>query len=193
MWMDKDGWVHPEDQYEPATLAENNPDDVDWEATRKLRKEQKEKEMGGKNKDDCEKVACGAQQVYISVEGACIPTIAIRPADMKSYPANMVKLEGAVVELSGSRGEKSAWDIAQRISELCRLGNEAESEMGNRNAMCEHLAYAYCILADYVKEFDGDFTMSKETAETLIRGAIDRIVSAGKCFGFKLDNYRTGD
>lgn len=193
MWVDHDGWLHPEDQYEPATLAENNPDDVDWEATRKLRERQEEKEMGGKNRDEGEGVACGTQQVYISVEGACIPNIAIRPADMKSYPANMVKLEGAVVEFSGSRGEKSAWDIAQRISELCRLGNEAESEMGNRNAMCEHLAYAYCILSDYVKEFDGDFTMSKETAETLIRGAMDRIVSAGKCFGFELDKYRTED
>lgn len=191
--MDKDGWIHPEDKCEPATLAENNPNDVDWEATRKLRKEQEAKEMSGKIKDDGEKIACGMQQVYISVEGACLPTIAIRPADVKTHPANMVELKGAIVELSGGRGEKSAWDIAQRVSDLCRLGNEAESEMGNRNAMCEHLAYAYSILVDYVKEFDGDFTMSKETAETLIRGAMDRIVSAGKCFGFELDKYRTED
>ena len=198
MFVDKDGWIHPEDADEPSTLAENNPDDVDWDATNeyrkvqesKYRKEQEKIEMV-KSNDDGEKVACGTQQVYISVEGACLPTIAIRPADVKSHPANMVRLEGAVVELSGSRGEKSAWDIAQRISDLCRLGHEAESEMGNRNSMCEHLAYAYSILVDYVKEFDGDFTISKETSETLIRGAIDRIVSAGKCIGFDLDKYRT--
>ena len=193
MWVDKDGWIHPEDANEPSTFAENNPDDIDWEATNEYRKRQEEIEMAGKNKDDGERVACGTQQVYISVEGACLPTIAIRPADVKSHPANMVKLEGAVVELPGSRGEKSAWDIAQRISDLCRMGNEAESEMGNRNAMCEHLAYAYSILVDYVKGFDGDFTMSKETAETLIRGAMDRIVCAGKCIGFELDKYRTED
>ena len=187
MWMDKDGWIHPEDKCEPATLAENNPDDVDWGATRKLRKEQEAKEMGGKNKDDGEKVACGTQQVYISIEGACLPTIAIRPVDTESYPANLVKLEGVVVELPGGRGEeKSAWDIAQRISDLCRIGSEAESEMGNRNAMCDHLAYAYNILTDYVN-FDDEHTVSKETAETLIRGAMDRIVRAGKCFGFELD------
>jgi hypothetical protein len=44
-----------------------------------------------------------------------------------------------------------------------------------------------------VKEFYGDYTMSKETVETLIRGAIDRIVRAGKCFGLRLDQYRSDD
>ena len=112
----------------------------------------------------------------------------------KARPAaNMAKLEGVVVDMPRECKEDDAWEIIQRISDLCRLGNEAEAGMGNRNAVCEHLTYAYSILVDYVKEFDGDFTMSKETAETLIRGAMDRIVSAGKCFGFELDKYRTED
>ena len=54
----------------------------------------------------------------------------------------------------------------------------------------EHLTYAYSVLCDFAKDMDGDWTMSKETAETLIRGAIDRIVAAGKCVGMNLNNYR---
>ena len=54
----------------------------------------------------------------------------------------------------------------------------------------EHLAYAYSILCDYLKEFDDDYTMSKETAETLIRAAADRIVLAGKEIGVELDKWR---
>lgn len=54
----------------------------------------------------------------------------------------------------------------------------------------EHLAYAYSILCDYLKEFDGDYTMSKETAETLIQGAAHRIVLAGRAIGIELDKWR---
>ena len=54
----------------------------------------------------------------------------------------------------------------------------------------EHLMYAYSVLRDFAKDMDGDWTMSKETAETLIQGAIDRIVAAGKCVGMNLNNYR---
>ena len=191
MWVDKDGWIHPEDANEPSTFAENNPDDIDWEATNEYRKKQEKIEMDKIKKKGACKTESGLQQVYVALYNDDLPDIAVRPVDEESHPANMVKLDGVVVERS--KGEKMPWDIAQRISYLCRLGSEAESKMGNRNSMCEHLAYAYSILVDYVKEFDGDFTMSKETAETLIRGAMDRIVSAGKCIGFELDKYRTED
>ena len=54
----------------------------------------------------------------------------------------------------------------------------------------EHLTYAYSVLCDFAKGMNGDWSMSKETAETLVRRAIDRIVAAGKCVGMNLDNYR---
>lgn len=44
MWVDKDGWAHVEDQYDPTTWAEH-PDNrgcVDWPATRAYRKKQEE-------------------------------------------------------------------------------------------------------------------------------------------------------
>ena len=38
MWIDKDGFAHVEDQYDPSTFAENNKGKVDWKETRKWRK-----------------------------------------------------------------------------------------------------------------------------------------------------------
>lgn len=202
MWVDRDGWIHPEDQYEPSTLAENNQDDIDWEATNEYRKRQEEIEMARKNTEKKSKIETGEKkappglkQVFAVVNGDGIPDLYLRKLldSGEGYQANMIPLEGMFVDCPGECKEENAWSIVQRLSDLCRLGNEAESEMGNRNAMCEHLAYAYSILVDYVKEFDGDFTMSKETSETLIRGAMDRIVLAGKCIGFELDKYRPED
>lgn len=69
---------------------------------------------------------------------------------------------------------------------MSKKGKTAET----RGNAPEHLAYAYSILCDYLKEFDGDYTMSKETAETLIQGAADRIVLAGKEIGVELDKWR---
>lgn len=40
MWIDKSGWAHVEDQYDPATFAENNEADVDWPATERYREQQ---------------------------------------------------------------------------------------------------------------------------------------------------------
>lgn len=202
MWVDKDGWIHPEDANEPSTFAENNPNDIDWDATNEYRKRQEEIEMARKNtakkskiETDEKEVPSRLKQVFAVVNGDGIPDLYLRkPLDSgEGYQANMTPLDGMLVDCPAECKEENAWSIVQRLSDLCRLGSEAESKMGNRNSMCEHLAYAYSILVDYVKEFDGDFTMSKETAETLIRGAMDRIVSAGKCIGFELDKYRTED
>ena len=40
MWIDKNGWAHVENQYDPSTFAENNPGSVDWEATKRYRKKE---------------------------------------------------------------------------------------------------------------------------------------------------------
>lgn len=42
MWVDKDGFAHVEDQYDPSTFAEaaGNADRVDWAATWRYRKGQ---------------------------------------------------------------------------------------------------------------------------------------------------------
>ena len=44
MWVDRDGWAHVEDQYDPTTWAEypENRDQVDWPATVKYRRRQDE-------------------------------------------------------------------------------------------------------------------------------------------------------
>ena len=57
----------------------------------------------------------------------------------------------------------------------------------------EHLAYAYSILFDYEREFEGDFLMSMETAETLVRAAIRHILDASSCLGENIENYRSKD
>lgn len=45
MWIDKDGWNHIEDQYDPSTWAEHedNVAYVDLEATKKYREQQEAK------------------------------------------------------------------------------------------------------------------------------------------------------
>ena len=141
-------------------------------------------------------------QAYLKVD--CMgsgnpPRIVLRKASDESHTADLVLLPGVVVEVGGAFpdcakwSEQDSWEICSKVAERLRLAEKTEKEAPSRNAYCEHLAYAYSILCDYVKEFDDDYTMSKETAETLIRGAIDRIVRAGKCFGFRLDQYRSDD
>lgn len=70
------------------------------------------------------------------------------------------------------------------------VGDKHEGHRQMNEKLIEHLTYAYSVLRDFAKDMDGDWTMSKETAETLIQGAIDRIVAAGKCVGMNLNNYR---
>ena len=141
-------------------------------------------------------------QAYLKVD--CMgsgnpPRIVLRKASEESHLADLVMLPGVVVDVDGvfpdcdKLSEQDSWEICSKVSERLRIAERTEKETENRKAYSEHLAYAYSILCDYVKKFDGDYTMSKETAETLIRGAIDRIVSAGKCFGFRLDQYRSDD
>ena len=127
-----------------------------------------------------------------AVRGADLcPILMLRSADEEGYPANLVKLDGVVLEKDPKEKwtEDDAWTVATNIASMCR----AKDRTPARNAMCEHLAYAYSILCDYLRETEGDWLMSKETSETLIRGAIDRIVLAGKCVDFKLDEYRSDD
>ena len=141
-------------------------------------------------------------QAYLkadSGESGDAPRIVLRKASDESHTADLVLLPGVVVESSdefadcAKWSEQDSWEICSKVAERLRLAEKTEKEAPGRNAYCEHLAYAYSILCDYVQEFDDDYTMSKETAETLIRGAIDRIVRAGKCFGLRLDQYRSDD
>lgn len=137
----------------------------------------------------------GLMQLYLKVNRNECPTLTMLPLERRSYPANLIPLQGCVVESTGNFAEceDEVWKACQKVSEMCQEGAKALVAVPQSNAMGEHLAYAYSILCDYLKEFDGDYTMSKETAETLIRGAIDRIVWAGKCSGFELDKYRSDD
>ena len=132
-------------------------------------------------------------QAFLKVSGDDSPTLVFRPKESGSYPANLVLLNGVVIDAEDetSFNEEDSWVACAKVAEMCRLGNEYG--VSARNALCEHLAYAYSILCDYLGETEGDWLMSKETSETLIRGAIDRIVRAGKCFGFSLDKYRSDE
>jgi len=139
-------------------------------------------------------------QVFLKVgetvrDADLCPRLMLRSADEEGYPANLVKLNGVVLEKDPKEKwtEDDAWTVASNIASMCREQTESEGRAPARNAMCEHLAYAYSILCDYLRETEGDWLMSKETSETLIRGAIDRIVSAGKCIGFELDRHRSDD
>ena len=135
-------------------------------------------------------------QVFLEVKGAEHPKVVLRPASDDSYPANLVMLKDVVVEVDEDKywTEDDAWNVCGKIADKCREVEECEdANMSGRNAICEHLTYAYCILCDYLRETEGDWLMSKETSETLIRGAIERLVWAGKCVGFKLDEYRSDD
>ncbi len=159
----------------------------------------------GKKSEKLKPVGPDIMQAFLKVDctwsekGGRAPRVVLRRASDESHTADLVKLDGVVVESNDDFkddepwAEEDSWNICSKIAEMCKAGNKAQIESPQRSSFCEHLAYAYSILCDYVKEFDDDYTMSKETAETLIRGAIDRIVMAGKCFGFRLDQYRSDD
>ncbi len=156
-------------------------------------------------KNRAKKCPPGLMQAFLKVdckiggEGGKAPMVVLRRASDESHTADLVKLDGVVVESDGGFkddelwAEEDSWRICSKIAEMCGAGNKAQTEPPQRSSFCEHLAYAYSILCDCARECDGDWMMSKETWETLIRSAIDRIVSAGKCFGFRLDQYRSDD
>lgn len=132
-------------------------------------------------------------QIFIEVKGGEPPKIVSRPIDTNGYPANLVKLNGVVLDKAplAEWSEDDSWTVASNVASMCR--DNADLDLPKHNALCEHLAYAYSILCDYLRETEGDWLMSKETSETLIRGAVDRIVRAGKCVDFSLDQYRSED
>lgn len=137
----------------------------------------------------------GLMQAFLKVNGDEAPQLVLLPKEKDSHPANLVLLAGVVVDGRpiGKYSEEDAWNACSKVAEICREGQESLSKVGLRNAFCEHLAYAYSILCDCAKECEGELTMSKETRETLIRSAIDRIVYAGNCMDFHLDEHRTED
>lgn len=132
-------------------------------------------------------------QLFLKVKEDSSPQLVAQPADKGSYPANLVMLKGCVIESKEDMDEQDCWDAAGKVAEMCAEGLEAQSKTSPMNSLREHLTYAYSILCDYLRETEGDWLMSKETSETLIRSAIDRIVWAGKCADFNLENYRSED
>ena len=149
--------------------------------------------MSDQNDTSQDDTSVQVRQLFLKISGDECPQLVTQPASKDSCPANLVLLPGCLIESCEEMDETGAWEAADKVADMCRSGLETQRKTPQRNALCEHLAYAYSILCDYVMEFDDDYTMSKETAETLIRGAIDRIVSAGKCVGFELDKYRSED
>ena len=135
-------------------------------------------EHGGKRK---------LKQAFLEVKGNASPNVVLREIN-EPYPANLVMLKGVVVEVDDDMRptEDDAWNICGRIAEKCR-------EVEEHDAMGKHLAYAYCILCDYLSCAEGDWLISKETSETLIRGAVDRISLACKCADFDLVNHKSDD
>ena len=132
-------------------------------------------------------------QLFLKVNEDTSPQLVSRPQEEESYPANLVMLKGCVIESKEDMDEQDCWDAAGKVAEMCANGLEAQKNTPQMNSLREHLTYAYSILCDYLREAEGDWLMSKETSETLIRGAIDRIVFAGKCADFNLENYRSDD
>lgn len=155
----------------------------------------KEKEMKDEKQSE-EKGKTRLMQAFLKVSGDEPPRIVLQPKEKNSYPADYVPLKGVVVEMPEDEialTEDDAWTTCGRVADLCRLGHEVEENAGNRSGLCEHLTYAYCILCDYMREKEGYWLMSNETSETLIRSAIERLVCAGKCVDFKLDEYGSDD
>lgn len=126
-------------------------------------------------------------QLFLDVDdtGDRVPELVARPADEKSHPANLLLLKGAVVEVGDEFDAQTGWDAAGRVAELCRLGSEMDGPQ--HAALCEHLSYVHAILADCVLNASGGGPLTSESLETLLRGAIDRCVRAGKCVGFSLE------
>ena len=128
------------------------------------------------------------KQIYLAVKGDDLPTVVARPLKENSYPANYVPIPGCVVEVHRGITENDAFEVASEIARLCKGGQLLQT--GGIN---EHLAYAWSILCDLVKDIEGDFMFSKETAETLVRGAMDHIRKAGKDIGFDCEECRDGE
>ena len=132
-------------------------------------------------------------QLFLKVDEDSCPQLVCRPQEEESHPANLVMLRGCVIKSKYDMDEQDCWDAAGKVAEMCANGLEAQKDTPQMNSLREHLTYAYSILCDCLRDAEGDGLMSKETSETLIRGAIDRIVWAGKCADFNLENYRSED
>lgn len=119
--------------------------------------------------------------LYLNREVTCVATVKLDvPED-----GEIVAMRVYVEQEEGDEAMLEAEEDQDESGGDKHNGHEQTDEK-----LQEHLMYAYSVLRDFVKDMDGDWTMSKETAETLIQGAIDRIVAAGKCVGMDLNNYR---
>ena len=114
--------------------------------------------------------------LYLNREVTCVATVKLDvPED-----GEVVALRVYVEQEEGD----------ERVGEVAEDQDKHDGHEQMNEKLREHLTYAYSVLCDFAKDMDGDWTMSKETAETLVCGAIDRIVAAGKCAGMNLNNYR---
>lgn len=116
--------------------------------------------------------------LYLNREVTCVATVKLD-----------VPEDGEIVAMRVYVEQEEGDENVQDEEEAQLAGTEGGREQMNEKLQ-EHLTYAYSVLCDFAKDMDGDWTMSKETAETLVQGAIDRIVAAGKCVGMNLNNYR---
>lgn len=142
----------------------------------------------GRSKGSVRKDELEYRQVYIKVAGDSDPVMVTRPLKDNSYPANYVPIPGCVVEIHRGITENDAFKVAGEIARLCKGGQLLQT-----GGLHEHLAYAWSILCDLIKDTEGDFMFSKETVETLIRGAMDHIRKAGKDIGFDCEECRDGE
>lgn len=128
------------------------------------------------------------KQIYLAVKGDDLPTVVARPLKENSYPSNYVPIPGCVVEIHRGITENDAFKVAGEIARLCKGGQLLQT-----GGLHEHLAYAWSILCDLIKDIEGDFMFSKETAETLVRGVMDHVRKAGKDIGFDCEEYRDSE
>ena len=113
---------------------------------------------------------------YLNREVTCVATVKLDVPEDGEVVAMRVYVEQ----------EEGDEDVGEVVEDI---GGKPNGHEQMNEKLRVHLAYAHSVLCDFAKK-DGACTMSKETAETLVQGAIDRIVAAGKCVGLNLNNYR---
>lgn len=143
--------------------------------------------------DHCGRPAVGLMQLFLKVNGDSCPQLVAQPADKQSYPANLVILNGCVIESKEDMDEQDCWVAAGKVADMCRSGWETIRKAGMRNAICDHLDYAYRLLCDYADTAEGGRTLSDATKDALLKAALARIEQACTCVDFALDKYGTED
>lgn len=121
----------------------------------------------------------------ISSDGSA-PKMECKLVGEESYPANMVKLPGVVLEVCDPTADVDDWEAANKLVEMCRMG---EALQENTDHIEDNLGKMYDMLEDMISGMDRNLPLGNASTRTLLSQIQKHVVDTGKCIGIDVEDF----